>query len=67
MINLTPEEIEIIKKLDSPIYTVAYLSEWINREDDVQINVVAALMACAAKGYYAAIKLMADKGILSAD
>ena len=35
--------------------------KWINRDDNVQVNAVAALSAMGAKGYYAAVKRMAKR------
>lgn len=61
MIKLTENEKEIVRELNDPTYTVEYLEEWINRNDNVQINAVAALSAMGAKGYYAAVKRMARR------
>lgn len=61
MIKLTENEKRIVRELNDPTYTVEYLEEWINRNDNVQINAVAALSAMGAKGYYAAVKRMAKQ------
>lgn len=61
MMKLTENEKEIIRELDDPTYTVEYLEQWINRDDNVQVNAVAALSAMGAKGYYAAVKRMAER------
>lgn len=60
-IELTLEEKEIIEALNDPVYTTAYLEEWLNRNDNVAVNAVAALTAMGAKGYYRAIQRMAEK------
>ena len=60
-INMTDREKEIIKSLNHSLFTVEYLEEWINRDDNVFANAPAALQAMHAKGYYEAIKRMADK------
>ena len=56
--NITEEEKTIIRNLNNSMYTVEYIEEWINKDDDVKINAVAALISCVAKGYYGAIKDM---------
>lgn len=61
VMKLTENEKEIIRELDDPTYTVEYLEQWINRNDNVQVNAVAALSAMGAKGYYAAVKRMAER------
>lgn len=61
MIKLTGKEKEIVQMLGDPIYTVKYLEEWINRNDDVSINAVAALTAMGAKGYYRAIQHITEQ------
>lgn len=58
---LTEHEKKIVRELDDPTYTVEYLEQWINRDDNVQVNAVAALSAMGAKGYYAAVKRMAER------
>lgn len=60
-ITLTDKEKEIVKELNDTLYTVEFLEEWINRNDDVMINAPAALQAVMAKGYYTAVKNMAAK------
>lgn len=42
-------------------YTVDYLEAWINRNDNVETNAVAALSAMGVKGFYRAVRLMANK------
>ncbi len=56
---MTEKEKDIIKELDHSLYTVEFLEEWINRNDDVFANAAAALQAMSAKGYYEAVKRMA--------
>ena len=58
---LTEYEKKIVRELNDPTYTVEYLEQWINRDDNVQVNAVAALSAMGAKGYYAAVKRMAER------
>lgn len=55
MIILTEEQKEVIQKLNHSLYTVEFLQEWINRDDNVIINAPAALQAMAASGYLAAV------------
>lgn len=61
MKTLTEYEKKIVRELNDPTYTVEYLEQWINRDDNVQVNAVAALSAMGAKGYYAAVKRMAER------
>ena len=55
-IVLTEQEKEIVEAMGHELYTVEYLEQWINRNDNVFVNAVAALNAIAAKGYYEAVK-----------
>lgn len=57
-IEITNEEKEIINKLNHPVYTVDFLSEWINRNDAISVNAFSALQAMGAKGYYQAVQQM---------
>lgn len=57
MKKLTSKEKAIVKNLNSALYTVEYLEEWINNNDDVFSNAVGALTAMGAKGFYDAIQL----------
>lgn len=59
--KLTEAEKEIVKKLAHSLYTVDFLEEWINRNDNVFVNAPSALQACSAKGFYEAVQLMAKK------
>lgn len=54
-ITLSKNQKRIIEKLNHPLYTVNYIQEWINRTDNVAINAPAALIACTATGFYAAV------------
>ena len=56
---MTDREKDIIKDLNHSLYTVEYLEEWVNRNDNVFENAPAALQAMRAKGYYEAVKRMA--------
>ena len=58
---MTDREKEIVKDLNHSLYTVEYLEEWINRNDNVFVNAPAALQAMSAKGYYEAVKRMAAR------
>ncbi|WP_269478273.1 hypothetical protein [Hominibacterium faecale] len=60
MIKLTKKEKEIVNRLNDRLYTVDFLQEWVNRNDNVAVNIVAALQAMGAKGYYCAVKHMAE-------
>lgn len=57
MKKLTSKEKAIVKNLNSALYTVQYLEEWINNNDDVFSNAVGALTAMGAKGFYDAVQL----------
>ena len=57
MKKLTEAEKAIVESLNSNLYTVEYLEEWINRSDDVFSNAVGALTAMGAKGFYDAVQL----------
>lgn len=57
--EMTDREKEIVKSLNHSLYTVEYLEEWINRNNNVFVNAPAALQAMGAKGYYEAVKRMA--------
>ena len=57
MKKLTSKEKAIVKNLNSALYTVEYLEEWINNNDDVFSNAVGALTAMGAKGFYDAVQL----------
>lgn len=61
MITLTEEQKEVIQKLNHSLYTVEYLQEWINRDDNVITNAPAALQAAAASGYLAAVDAILDR------
>ena len=56
MKKLTSKEKAIVKNLNSALYTVEYLEEWINNNDDVFSNAVGALTAMGAKGFYDAVQ-----------
>lgn len=57
---MTEKEKSIVKELNHSLYTVEFLEEWINRNDNVFTNAPAALQAMGAKGYYEAVKRMAE-------
>ena len=46
----------IIRRLNDPLYTVEFLKEWVNRNDNVFINAPAALQAMGASGFFAAVR-----------
>lgn len=60
-IFLTAAEKKLVEELGDATYTVDYLETWINRNDNIEINAVAALSAMGAKGFYRAVQLMAEK------
>jgi hypothetical protein len=55
---LSETEREIIVGLGHSLYTVDFIQEWINRNDTVFSNAVAALQASMAHGFYEAVKAM---------
>lgn len=61
MVELTQEERDIITELNHSLYTVDYIQNWINRDDNVFTNAPSALSAMGAKGYYEAVKMMVNK------
>ena len=56
-IVLSDKEKEIIGMLDDSLYTVEYIEEWI-------VNAPSALSAMGAKGFYQAVKRMAEKEVV---
>lgn len=57
---MTDKEKEIVKELNHPLYTVEFLEEWKDREENVFVNAPAALQAMGANGFYEAVKKMAE-------
>lgn len=55
-IKLTEEEKRIIRKLNHPTYTVEWVEEWVDRNDNVFTNALAALQAMGANGFYTAVR-----------
>lgn len=53
---LSEKEKEVVVSLNHPLYTVEFLEEWVNRDDNVFANPVAALQAMGANGFYEAVK-----------
>ena len=51
MKKLTSKEKAIVKNLNSALYTVEYLEEWINNNDDIFSNAVGALTAMVQKDF----------------
>ena len=60
-IVLTDEEKRIVKELNHQLYTVEFLEEWINRDDNVFIDTPAVLQTMMASGYDEAVKMMAKQ------
>ena len=58
IIELTNDEKEVVQKLNHPVYTVEFLSQWVNRNDSISVNALSALQAMGAKGYYQAVQQM---------
>lgn len=54
-ITITEKQEAIIRRLNDPLYTVEFLKEWVNRNDNVFINAPAALQAMGASGFFAAV------------
>ena len=55
-IQITKKQEIIIKELNDPLYTVDFLKEWVNRNDNVFANAPAALQAMGANGFFAAVR-----------
>jgi hypothetical protein len=60
-IRLSDKEKAVVERLAHPVYTVPYLEEYINREDNIFVNAPAALLSMGAHGYYQAIKAIAKE------
>ncbi len=56
--KLTKEEKELIERLNDPLYTAEYVEHWINKDDNVMANPIAAMQAMGAEGYHKAVKNM---------
>lgn len=57
---MTDREKAIVRELNHSLYTVDFLEEWKDREDNVFSNAPAALQAMGANGFYEAVKKMAE-------
>lgn len=55
---MTDREKEVVRELNHPLYTVDFLEEWKDRDDNVFANAPAALQAMGANGFYEAVKRM---------
>lgn len=55
---MTDREKEVVRELNHPLYTVDFLEEWKDRDDNVFVNAPAALQAMGANGFYEAVKRM---------
>ena len=61
-VTISMEEKALMFELGYDEKGISQLEHWINRNDLVQINAPAALMACEAKGKYAIIQRLAATG-----
>jgi hypothetical protein len=59
-IILSGAERTIIAGLGHPVYTAEFVEEWVNWKGSVLINVFAGMQSCSARGFYEAVKLMAE-------
>lgn len=57
---MTEKEKEVVRKINHSIYTVEFLEERTNRNDNVLVNAPAALQTMGAKGFYEAVKAIAN-------
>lgn len=55
---MTDREKEVVRELNHPLYTVEFLEEWKDRDDNVFTNAPGALQAMGANGFYEAVKRM---------
>lgn len=62
---MTDQEKAVVKTLNHPLYTVSFLEEWIDRNDNVYANAPAALQAIGAKGYYEAVKRIVETQLIT--
>lgn len=65
--KITEAEKELIVQLNHPLYTVEFLEQWVNRNDNPMINAPAALQAMGAKGYLEAVRQMVNTNKSSED
>lgn len=65
-IKLTEKQKDIVIGLNDELYTVDYLEEWLNRNDNVYINAPAALSVMGASGFYRAVVAIEQTEILQA-
>ena len=56
--KLTGVQKRLVENLGDKTYTVAYIEEWMNRQDDVFSNAPAALTSMGVHGYLRAINHM---------
>ncbi len=62
MPTISENQKRIIENLNDPLYTVAFLQEWINRNDNVRADAVATLQAMGAQGFYRAVQASEKQG-----
>lgn len=58
IITITEKQEAIIRRLNDPVYTMEFLKEWVNRDDNVFVNAPAALQAMGANGFFAAVRAL---------
>lgn len=58
MTEMTEKEKALVTELNHPLYTVEFLEEWKDRQDNVFVNPVTALQSMGAKGFYDAVRQM---------
>lgn len=57
---MTDKEKAVVKELNHSLYTVEFLEEWKDREDNVFVNAPAVLQAMGANGFYEAVKRIVE-------
>lgn len=61
-VTMTEKQKEIVTWLADSLYTVQFLEEWLNRNDNVFANAPAALQAVGASGFFTAVKAIERAG-----
>jgi hypothetical protein len=56
--KLTKEQKDIVKKLNSAVYTVEYIEDFTSRKDTVFSNAPVALIASSCIGFMSAVDQM---------
>ena len=64
MRKLTKREKDIVKKLNRPPYTVEYLEEWLDTDDETVANPTVALTIAYIEGFYDAVQAIDKQNLM---